>query len=165
MWKKLGSFPGICTVNTFLVIHHCRYKMDDNKVVNYPSKFLKVMLSSFSNPTVFYISQIATRTGHTRLAKKEWMQITADSIWQGIVTKECNRRVCEGSLMITQQWFSQNIWLASNREGIKFSGWWKFRFIQSDTKKRELMKNPTKIEEIQEKKKLLTEIEPLLLAF
>ena len=32
-----------------------------------------------------------------------------------------------------------------------------------DTKKRELLKNPTKIEEIQEKK-LLTEIEPLQLA-
>jgi len=31
-------------------------------------------------------------------------------------------------------------------------------------KKRELLKNPTKIEEIQEKK-LLTEIEPLQLAF
>ena len=37
--------------------------------------------------------------------------------------------------------------------------------IQSDIKKRELLKNPTKIEEIQEKKKLLTEIEPLQLAF
>ena len=36
--------------------------------------------------------------------------------------------------------------------------------IQGDTKKRELLKNPTKIEEIQEKK-LLTEIEPLQLAF
>ena len=36
--------------------------------------------------------------------------------------------------------------------------------IQNDTKKRELLKNPTKIEEIQEKK-LLTEIEPLQLAF
>ena len=36
--------------------------------------------------------------------------------------------------------------------------------IQDDTKKRELLKNPTKIEEIQEKK-LLTEIEPLQLAF
>ena len=34
----------------------------------------------------------------------------------------------------------------------------------SDTKKRELLKNPTKIEEIQEKK-LLAEIEPLQLAF
>jgi len=34
---------------------------------------------------------------------------------------------------------------------------------QSDTKKRELLKNPTKIDEI--KKKLLTEIEPLQLAF
>ena len=33
-----------------------------------------------------------------------------------------------------------------------------------DTKKRELLKNPTKIEEIQEKN-LLTEIEPLQLAF
>ena len=36
--------------------------------------------------------------------------------------------------------------------------------VQGDTKKRELVKNPTKIEEIQEKK-LLTEIEPLQLAF
>ena len=36
--------------------------------------------------------------------------------------------------------------------------------IQSDTKQRELLKNPTKIEEIQEKK-ILTEIEPLQLAF
>ena len=36
--------------------------------------------------------------------------------------------------------------------------------IQSDTKKRELLKNPTKIEEIQEKK-TLAEIEPLKLAF
>ena len=36
--------------------------------------------------------------------------------------------------------------------------------IQSDTKKRELLKPPTKIEEIQEKK-LLSEIEPLQLAF
>ena len=33
-----------------------------------------------------------------------------------------------------------------------------------DTKKRELLKNPTKFEEIQEKK-LLAEIEPLQLAF
>ena len=36
--------------------------------------------------------------------------------------------------------------------------------VQSDTKKRELLKNPTKIEEIQEKN-LLTEIEPLKHAF
>ena len=36
--------------------------------------------------------------------------------------------------------------------------------IQGDTKKRELLKNPTKIEEIQEKN-FLTEIEPLQLAF
>jgi len=36
--------------------------------------------------------------------------------------------------------------------------------VQSDTKKRELLKNTTKIEEIQ-KKKLLTEIEPIKLAF
>ena len=36
--------------------------------------------------------------------------------------------------------------------------------IQSDTKKRELLKTPTKIEEIQEKK-LLREIEPLQLVF
>ena len=36
--------------------------------------------------------------------------------------------------------------------------------LQGDTKKRELLKNPTKIEEIQEKKSL-TEIEPLQLAF
>jgi hypothetical protein len=35
--------------------------------------------------------------------------------------------------------------------------------IQGDTKKRELLKTPTKIVEI--KKKLLTEIEPLQLAF
>ena len=39
-----------------------------------------------------------------------------------------------------------------------------FVYIQSDTKKWELLKNPTKIEEIQEKN-LLTEIEPLQLAF
>ena len=38
-------------------------------------------------------------------------------------------------------------------------------YIQSDTKKRELLKNPTKIEEIQEEKKLLTEMEPLQLTF
>ena len=37
-------------------------------------------------------------------------------------------------------------------------------YIQRDTKKRKLLKNPTKIEEIQEKK-LLTEIKPLQLAF
>jgi len=36
--------------------------------------------------------------------------------------------------------------------------------VQGDTKKRELLKNPTKIEEIQGKK-ILTEIEPLQLAF
>ena len=36
-------------------------------------------------------------------------------------------------------------------------------FIQNDTKKREHLKNTTKIEEIQEKK--MTEIEPLQLAF
>ena len=36
--------------------------------------------------------------------------------------------------------------------------------IQGDTKKRKLLKNPTKIEEIQEKN-VLTEIEPLQLAF
>ena len=36
--------------------------------------------------------------------------------------------------------------------------------VQGDTKKREILKNPTKIEEIQEKK-LLIEIEPLQLAF
>ena len=36
--------------------------------------------------------------------------------------------------------------------------------VQGDTKKRKLLKNPTKIEEIQEKK-LLTEIELLQLAF
>ena len=40
----------------------------------------------------------------------------------------------------------------------------KLRHIQSDTKKRKLLKNPPKIEEIQEKK-LLTEIEPLQLSF
>ena len=38
------------------------------------------------------------------------------------------------------------------------------RDIQGDTKKRKLLKNPTKIKEIQEKN-LLTEIEPLQLAF
>ena len=38
------------------------------------------------------------------------------------------------------------------------------KYIQTDTKKRELLKNPTKIEEIQEKN-LLTEIETLQLAF
>ena len=37
--------------------------------------------------------------------------------------------------------------------------------IQGDTKKQELLKNPTKIEEIKKKKILLTEIEPLQLAF
>jgi hypothetical protein len=52
------------------------------------------------------------------------------------------------------------------------SAWW--RFIQAETcrlfefegdaEKQELLKNPKKIEEIQ-KKKLLTEIEPLQLAF
>ena len=36
--------------------------------------------------------------------------------------------------------------------------------VQGDTKKREILKNLTKIEDIQEKK-LLTEIEPLQLAF
>ena len=36
--------------------------------------------------------------------------------------------------------------------------------VQGDTKKRELLKNPTIIEEIQ-KNNLLTEIEPLQLAF
>ena len=41
---------------------------------------------------------------------------------------------------------------------------WILKHTQSDTKKRELLKNPTKIEEIQEKN-LLTEIEPLQLAF
>ena len=40
----------------------------------------------------------------------------------------------------------------------------KIYLIQGDTKKRELLKTPTKIEEIQEKK-LLIEIEPLQLAF
>ena len=39
-----------------------------------------------------------------------------------------------------------------------------FTISTGDTKKRELLKNPTKIEEIQEKK-ILTEIEPLQLAF
>ena len=41
---------------------------------------------------------------------------------------------------------------------------WLGLYIQSDTKKRELLKNPTKIEEILEKN-VLTEIEPLQLAF
>jgi len=40
----------------------------------------------------------------------------------------------------------------------------KLSHVQGDTKKQELLKNPTKIEEIQEKN-LLTEIEPLKLAF
>ena len=40
-----------------------------------------------------------------------------------------------------------------------------FDKVQGGTKKWERLKNPTKIEEIQEKKKLLTEIEPLRLAF
>ena len=38
------------------------------------------------------------------------------------------------------------------------------RIYRVTQKKRELLKNPTKIEEIQEKK-ILTEIEPLQLAF
>ena len=43
--------------------------------------------------------------------------------------------------------------------------WWEIHVnVQSDTKKRELLKNPTKIEEIQEKKSM-TEIESLQLAF
>ena len=46
---------------------------------------------------------------------------------------------------------------------LEFSG--AVRHIQSDTKNRELLKNPTKIEEIEEKKNLLTEIEGLQLAF
>jgi len=54
--------------------------MVDNKVVNYPSKVLKVMLFSFSNPAFFYISQIATIMGHTRRVKNEWMQIIADRL-------------------------------------------------------------------------------------
>jgi hypothetical protein len=37
-------------------------------------------------------------------------------------------------------------------------------FIQGDPKERELVKNQKKIEEIQQKKNLLTEIEPLKLA-
>ena len=36
---------------------------------------------------------------------------------------------------------------------------------QGETKEREILKNPTKNEDIQGKKKLLTEIEPLQLAF
>jgi len=44
-------------------------------------------------------------------------------------------------------------------------GLWGFcRVLHGETKKREILKNPTKIEEIQEKK-LLTEIEPLQLPF
>jgi len=39
-----------------------------------------------------------------------------------------------------------------------------FIHIQDDTKKRELLRNATKIKEIQEKK-LLTKIEPLQIAF
>ena len=45
--------------------------------------------------------------------------------------------------------------------GMRIHHHWRYRVTQ---KKRELLKNPTKIEEIQEKK-LLTEIEPLQLAF
>ena len=41
---------------------------------------------------------------------------------------------------------------------------WEWGKLQGDTKKRELLKNPTKIEEIQEKK-ILTENETLQLAF
>ena len=44
-------------------------------------------------------------------------------------------------------------------------GYWPSQVNTGDTKKRELLKNPTKIEEIQEKKKLLTEIEPSQLVF
>ena len=40
---------------------------------------------------------------------------------------------------------------------------WKSQYIQGDTKKRELLKNPIKIEEIQQKI-LLAAIEPLQLA-
>jgi len=40
-----------------------------------------------------------------------------------------------------------------------------FMYIQGDTKKRKILKTSIKIEEIQKKKNLLTEIEPLLLAF
>ena len=52
--------------------------------------------------------------------------------------------------------FRRNGRVHLNRQGRQFS------LLQGDTKKRELLKNPTKIE-IQEKK--LTEIEPLQLAF
>ena len=40
-----------------------------------------------------------------------------------------------------------------------------FMMYRVTQKKRELLKNPTKIEEIKKKKNLLTEIEPLQLAF
>ena len=40
----------------------------------------------------------------------------------------------------------------------------KISYVKGDTKEREILKNPTKIEEIKEKY-LLTEIEPLQLAF
>jgi len=53
--------------------------------------------------------------------------------------------------------FMWHIWLLRAR----FSD--KSVVVQSDTRKRELLQNTTKIEEI--KKKLLTEIEPLQLAF
>jgi len=55
-----------------------------------------------------------------------------------------------------------------NQYGLKLNGTHQLlvfaKLIQVDTKKRELLKNPTKIEEIQEKN-LLTEIVPLQLAF
>ena len=55
-----------------------------------------------------------------------------------------------------------------NQYGLKLNGTHQLlvfaKLIQVDTKKRELLKNPTKIEEIK-KKKILTEIEPLQLVF
>jgi len=78
MWKKVGTFSDICTVNTFLVIYHCRYKMDDNKVVNCPSKVLEVnVIFILKSNLFFYTSQTVTITGHTRRAKNERMQIIA----------------------------------------------------------------------------------------
>ena len=54
--------------------------------------------------------------------------------------------------------------IGSDRNAIK-CGNLNYTHVQGDIKKRELLKNLTKIEEIQEKRKILTEIEPLQLAF
>ena len=51
-----------------------------------------------------------------------------------------------------------------NLLSVSTRNWAEIHANTGDTKKRELLKNPIKIEEIQEKN-LLTEIEPLKLAF